>query len=709
MAELLLELFSEEIPARMQLRAADDLRRLVVDELTANGLEVRSPETVQVYATPRRLALVIDGMPSRSKDKIEERRGPRVGAPEKAIEGFLKAANLRAIEDAQVVSDEKKGDYYLAKIEKPGLPAPDIISKIIPDVLEKFPWPKSMRWGSGNFQWVRPLHAILCLFDGKVVPFEVAGVTSSDKTSGHRFHAPASFKVKDFADYGKKLHSNKVLLPSSERCAMIAEDARELCEAANLHLVEDEALVRENAGLVEWPVVLMGKFDKAFLSLPPEVLITSLRSHQKCFSLRDAKTGDLANNFILVSNLIATDDGKTIVAGNERVIHARLSDAKFFWEQDLARTLDEMVFDLEHVTFHKKLGSQKNRVERITELAGDIAELVDAPKDDARRAAQLSKADLMSEMVGEFPELQGVMGRYYAQAVGTKPEIATAIEAHYRPRGATDDVAHEPISIAVALADKLDTLVGFWAIDKKPTGSGDPYQLRRAALGIIRTILENDLRIRLDDLIGRQMHRFKPYEMPSIKGPRKYYIQESNQYYIQRSIGLSKFFADRLKVYLRDRDKRHDLIDAIFALPGQDDLALMVKRVDALSQFLETDDGENLLSGVKRANNILKIEEKKDDRSYHGEPKGNLLKEPAERDLAAAIAKVQFDARAAIDVENFEGAMRALAELRQPVDAFFDAVTVNCDDSALRENRLRLLRQIHDTTLKVANFSKIAG
>ncbi len=710
MAELLLELLSEEIPARMQLRAAEDLGRLIIDGLATHGLELGNAETAQSYVTPRRLTFVVTDLPARSSDKADERRGPRVGAPEKAINGFLKAAGLKSIKDADVVSDPKKGDYYLAKIEQPGRPAADIVADVIPTVLQNFPWPKSMRWGAGDVQWVRPLHAILCIVDGKVVPFEFAGIKSGNTTVGHRFHTKAPFKVTSFENYGKELKANKVLLPSSERREMIAEEARDLCARANLALIEDEALLKENAGLVEWPVVLMGEFDESFLTIPQECLTTSLKTHQKCFSLKNSKTGKLANRFILVSNLVAKDGGKTIVTGNEKVIHARLTDAKFFWEQDLARPLDEMALDLEHVTFHERLGSQKVRVERIAELAGELADKVDAPSEDARRAAQLCKADLMSEMVGEFPELQGVMGRYYAKAVGTKPEIAAAIAEHYKPKGPNDDVPQAPVSIAVALADKIDTLVGFWAINEKPTGSGDPYQLRRAALGIIRTVLENDLRLHLAPTL--QSHLVRLAQSKSVAQGQISLgndVQFGDARISDVVLDLLSFFADRLKVYLRDRNKRHDLIDAVFALPGQDDLALMVNRVEALSKFLGTEDGENLLAGVKRANSILRIEEKKDGRSYNDEPKGPLLKEPAERDLAAAIAKICFDTSAAIDVENFEGAMRALAELRRPVDTFFDDVTVNSDDPQLRENRLKLLNQIRATTLNVADFSKIAG
>ncbi len=694
MSELLLEIFSEEIPARMQARAAEDLKRLVVDGLKARGLEVGSAMS---FATPRRLTLAVENVPAKSPAISDERKGPRVGAPEKAVEGFLKSAGLASLKDAEIVKDDKKGDYYVAKIEKPGRAAAEIIAETVPEVCAKFPWPKSMRWGSSSFQWVRPIHSVLCLLGGKVVPFEIAGLKSGDETRGHRFHGREAIHAKSFEDYGRKLMSAKVLLPASERQAAIAEQAREIAKKAKLEWMEDEALVAENAGLTEWPTVYMGEFDKAFLDVPAECLMTSMKQHQKCFSLRDPKTGKLANKFLAVSNLIATDEGKQIIAGNEKVIAARLSDAKFFWEQDLKKPLDEMENALDGITFHEKLGTQKERVERIEELAHEIAGAVDADPVDARRAAQLCKADLVSGMVGEFPELQGLMGRYYAEKAGTKPEIARAIELHYKPKGAGDTVPKEEdgdsVAIAVALADKLDTLVGFWAIGEKPTGSGDPYQLRRAALGVIRICIENDLRLSMLKKIGI--------------GERLL----SKDVRAQESIGpdLLAFFADRLKVYLRDQGKRHDLIDAVFALPGQDDLALIVKRVEALDQFLESDDGKNLLAGTKRAGNILSIEEKKDKRRHDGEVSGPLLTEPAERDLAAAIAKVKFDTQAAINVENFEGAMRALSELRGPIDTFFDKVIVNAPDAKLRENRLKLLNEIRAATLTVADFSKIAG
>jgi len=694
MPELLLELFSEEIPARMQQRAAEELKRLVTSELQAQGLATGE---AQAFATPRRLALVVRDIPPRSPDQVEERKGPRVNAPEKAIQGFLKAAGLASIGEASVVSDPKKGDYYIARIERPGRSAYEVIAEAIPQVLRRFSWPKSMRWGWQTFTWVRPLHGIVCLLDGEVVQFEVAGIASGNTTRGHRFHGNAPFRVHSFEDYVEKLRANRVILDAAERTQRIAEQARELAAKHKLQLVEDEGLLAENAGLTEWPIVLMGHFDESFLEVPPEVIITSLRAHQKCFALRDPKTQELANRFLLVANLEAKDGGAAIVAGNEKVIRARLSDARFFWEQDLKKPLDEMALALRGVTFHEKLGTQWERVERIAELSYQIAGAVDAVPEDARRAAQLAKADLVSGMVGEFPELQGLMGRYYAEAAGTKPEIARAIELHYKPKGPNDTVPlveeGDAVAVAVALADKIDTLVGFWAIDEKPTGSGDPYQLRRAALGIIRIVLENDLRLPLAKFIQKSLAL-----QPSTVKPPAGLVED-----------LLSFFADRLKVHLREEGVRHDLIDAVFALPGQDDLALIVKRVEALGEFLETDDGANLLAGLKRAASILAIEEKKDKTSYDGDYDIKLLQAPEELALAAAIESTKQDTSAAIAVENFKGAMRALAELRRPVDAFFEKVTVNVEDQKVRQNRLRLLSQIRAATMRVADFSKIAG
>jgi glycyl-tRNA synthetase beta chain len=736
MADLLLELLSEEIPARMQSRAAADLQRLVVDGLKAQGL---ATGPAQAFVTPRRLALLLEGVPAKSPDTAEERKGPRVNAPDAAIAGFVKSAGLRSIRDAEIVKDAKKGDFYIARIETPGRTAGEIVAKLLPAVVAKFPWPKSMRWGSGKTTWVRPLHSIVCLLDGQVVPFAIENVVSGRDTRGHRFHANEAFEVKGAADYLKGMRSHKVMLDSGERAALIGEAARALAKEHKLALVEDEALLAENAGLTEWPTVLMGSFEEAFLSVPAECLMLSMKQHQKCFALKHPRSGKLANKFLLVSNLQARDGGKQIIAGNEKVIRARLSDAKFFWEQDQKKPLDEMALALAGITFHEKLGSQKDRVERMAELAFQIAGSVDAVPEDARRAAQLAKTDLVSGMVGEFPELQGLMGRYYAEAAGTKPEIARAIELHYKPRGPSDRVPKleegDAVAVAVALADKLDTLVGFWAIGEKPTGSGDPYQLRRAALGVIRIVLENDLRLPLQAIIAR--HRLRLLKtLTALRGPhdaaaawidglseedmRQATAAAETEDFASRlpasvtsklllAAGeLLSFFTDRLKVHLRESEARHDLIDAVL-LGGQDDLALLVKRVEALAEFLQTDDGANLLIGVRRAINIVRDEEKRDKRSYAGEYDLDKLTAKEELALAAAIESVKQDTRAAINVENFAGAMRALAELRAPVDAFFDKVTVNAPDPLVRANRLALLSQIRAATLNVADFSKIAG
>jgi glycyl-tRNA synthetase beta chain len=735
MPELLLELFSEEIPARMQGRAAEDLKRLVTEGLKAQGLEAGE---ARAYATPRRLTLVVEGVPAKSPDISEERKGPRVSAPEQAIAGFVKSAGLRSIKEAQVVRDEKKGDFYVVRIVKPGRAAKQIVAELVPDVFTKFPWPKSMRFNSGELfaaavgeprhdelRWVRPLHSIVCLLDGKVVPFRIGAVESGKETRGHRFHGNELFPVSGWEDYLRTLKKNRVILDATERVALIASQARALAKEHRLALVEDEALLTENAGLTEWPTVLMGSFDEAFLDVPAECLMLSMKQHQKCFSLKHPRSGKLANHFLLVSNLAPRDGGRAIVAGNEKVIAARLSDARFFWEQDRRKPLDEMATALAGITFHDKLGSQKDRVERVAELSFQIAGSVDAVPEDARRAAQLAKADLVSGMVGEFPELQGVMGRYYAQAAGTKPEIARAIELHYKPRGPSDAVPKveegDATAVAVALADKLDTLVGFWAIRERPTGSGDPYQLRRAALGVIRIVLENDLRLPLLKVVNAHIRtarmpsplvgegegegngRTSAVGIPPTPNPSP---QGGGE---QVGADLLVFFADRLKVHLREKGARHDLIDAVFSLGGQDDLALIVKRVEALTEFLKTDDGANLLIGVKRAVGIVRDEEKKDKRSYAGAYDLKLLTEKEELALAAAIESVKQDTRAAIAVENFAGAMRALAELRAPVDAFFDKVTVNAPDPAVRANRLALLSEIRAATLNVADFSKIAG
>jgi glycyl-tRNA synthetase beta chain len=683
MAELLLELFSEEIPSRMQGRAREDLARLLGDKLKAACLDFGE---IKTFATPRRLTAVVDGLPKRSPDVCEERKGPRLDAPEAAISGFLKAAGLQSVDQAEV-RDDKKGSFYVAMLEKPGRDTSDVVAEIVPEIAKSFPWPKSMRWGAGKLRWVRPLHSVLCLFDGKVVDFAIDGVRSGKETRGHRFMAPKSFAVKNFQDYVAKLKDAFVILDGEERAALIFKTARKLAEKEGLALVEDEALLAENAGLTEWPVVLMGSFDEDFLSVPPEVLATAMKAHQKAFSL---KKGDrLANRFIVVANLKAQDGGKAITAGNERVIAARLADAKFFYDQDRKVSLEDRVPKLKEITFHEKLGSQYERVQRIFHLAREVSRLVGADPDLAERAAILAKADLLTDMVGEFPELQGVMGHYYALEQKENPAVANAIATHYKPVGPTDEVPREPIAIAVALADKLDTLVGFWAIDEKPTGSKDPYALRRAALGVIRIVLENGVRLPL-------LKEFRAY-LPG---------DERKKDEVARN--LLAFFADRLKVYLRDQGARHDLVDAVFALGG-DDLLMIVARVEALGRFLGTEDGEHLLTGTKRAINILRIEEKKDGRAHDAAPDPALLEQPEEKALAHAVDYVEDAAATAVANEDFEAAMGAMAKLRAPVDAFFDNVTVNADNPKLRENRLRLLNRIRATTQTVADFSKMAG
>jgi glycyl-tRNA synthetase beta chain len=738
MPDLLLELFSEEIPARMQSRAEADLARMMTEALTLGGLKVGASKT---YSGPRRIVFIAEGVPAQSAATVEERKGPRVGAPQKAVEGFLRAAGLKSLDHCQVVKDPK-GDYYLARSEKPGRTAPSIIAEAVPEIVRKFPWPKSMRWGASRIRWIRPLHSVLCLFDSKPVEFEVDGVKSSDVTYGHRFLSgekvtqPEPLKISKNSDYAESLLRAKVVVAGENRAKDILEGARNAASEAGLALVEDHGLLAENAGLVEWPVVLSGSFDESFLDVPEEILMTSMKAHQKCFSLRDSRSGKLANRFILVSNLEAEDGGKAIVAGNERVIRARLSDAKFFWRNDLGRPLERLTELLGQVTFHEKLGTQLERVTRIKQLARELAPLVGAVPEEAERAAHLSKADLMSETVGEFPELQGIIGRYIALAQGEKPAVADAIAEHYKPQGPSDAVSSNPVSIAVALADKLDMLVGFWAIDEKPTGSKDPFALRRAALGVIRIAIENDARLSLAKILAQAYFPIGSYlELNSTRKSdyvgyltRKHLTSEQledeniemrweHEWRFEAlqaegedlATAILTFFADRLKVYLRDKGARHDLIDAVFALPGQDDLLIIVRRVEALGRFLETEDGSTLLALVRRALNILKIEEKKDARSYEGAPVAKLMKEKEEKALNTAIAEVGDKVKAALASEDFERAMAALAKLRAPVDAFFDKVTVNADDPNLRQNRLTLLAQIRALTLQIADFSKIEG
>jgi glycyl-tRNA synthetase beta chain len=698
MSELLLELFSEEIPARMQTRAAEELARFLGDALKEAGLDF---ETIRSFATPRRLAVVVDGLPKRSPDVSEEKKGPRVGAPDAAVQGFLRAAGLKSVSQAKVQAD-KKGDFYVAVIHRPGRSTAEVVATVVPAIVGAFPWPKSMRWGNGRLRWVRPLHSVLCLLDGKVVPFEIDGIGTSAKTRGHRFMAPDPFNVRGFDDYVTKLRKAFVVLDSEEREAIILQQARKLAAKEGLTLIEDQALLAENAGLTEWPVPLMGSFEESFLAVPPEVLTTAMKAHQKCFSLQRGK--DLANRFILIANLDAKDGGKAIAAGNERVIAARLSDAKFFFDQDRKVGLETWVPKLREIIFHDKLGTQYERVQRTWRLARELAPLVGAEPDLAERAAILAKADLVSDMVGEFPELQGIMGRYYALDQEENPLVADAIAAHYKPVGPSDEVPREPVAIAAALADKLDMLVGFWAIDEKPTGSKDPYALRRAALGIIRIVLENELRVALRPMLRSARQKlidFEPGDSRKVKS-----ADRSDDKLVA---DLLAFFADRLKVHLRDQGARHDLIDAVFALPGQDDLLVIVARVEALGRFLDTEDGANLLIGTKRAINIVRIEEKKDGKNYDQPPDPKLFALPEEKALAKAVDQAERDAAVSIGKEDFAGAMAAMAGLRKPVDAFFDHVTVNADDAALRANRLRLLNRIRATTLTVADFSKIEG
>ena len=670
MPELLIELFSEEIPARMQQRAAEDLRALVTNSLVEAGLAY---EGAQAHGGPRRLVLSVEGLNAKAADVAEERKGPRVDAPQAAIDGFLKSTGMNL--GQLTVQDDKKGKFYLAVTRRSGRAAPDIIANIVPGIIGNFPWPKSMRWGSGALRWVRPLHSIVCTFDGEVVPFTIEGIASGNVTRGHRFMGSPHIEVRRFEDYAQKLYDNKVVVDAQARVETIRAEARNLSFAQGLEPIEDEGLLKETAGLVEWPVVLMGSFDESFLEVPPEVIATSLKNHQKCFALRNGATGKLANRYLMVANLVAKDGGKTIIAGNNKVIAARLSDAKFFWDQDRKVKLETWAGKLDQITFHAKLGSQGERVKRIEALAGEIARTIGADVEKAKLAARLSKADLVTGMVGEFPELQGLMGRYYALDQGHDAEVADAIRDHYKPVGPSDSIPVSKIGQAVALADKLDTLVGFWAIDEKPTGSKDPYALRRAALGMIRIILDKSLRLRMNYGGG----------------------------------DLLAFFADRLKVYLKEQGSRHDLIDAVFALGNQDDLLIIVKRVTALSKFLDTDDGKNLLAGVKRAANILKIEEKKDGRAHDGDVHINQLIKGEEKTLHSAITQALGQTRRAIEHEDFEAAMTAIAKLRGPVDQFFEHVTVNDKDATFRENRLRLLNRIRAATQEVADFSKIEG
>ncbi|HKD48864.1 MAG TPA: glycine--tRNA ligase subunit beta [Rhizomicrobium sp.] len=670
MPDLLLELFSEEIPARMQQGAARDLERLVVGALSDRGLLF---EGIKAFAGPRRLTLAVNGLPAKQADMREEIKGPKIDAQQAAIDGFLKKTGLH--KDQLKIEKTPKGDVYIAVIEREGRETASVLAEILPEAMAKLPWPKSMRWKPGvSVRWVRPLHSILCTFDGEVVPFSFAGISSGRHTRGHRFLSPGKIEVRRYNDYAAALKKALVVLDAEERAAIIFEGVKQAAFIHQLDLIPDEGLLAEVAGLVEWPVILIGTIEDQFMDVPPEVLQTSMRTHQKYFALRDPKSGKMANRFALAANMIADDGGIEIVAGNERVLRARLSDAKFFWDEDRKRTLVSRIDDLKGIVFHAKLGTQFERVERIAKLAQEIAGKIGADPMKAERAARLAKADQTSGVVGEFPELQGVMGRYYALHDREDADIADSIRDHYKPVGPSDAVPIRKIAISVALADKLDSLSGFFAAGEKPTGSGDPFALRRAALGVIRILLENNLRLPL-----------------------------------KVSDELLTFFADRLKVVLREKGVRHDLIDAVFALTHEDDLVRLVARVEALQNFLKTDDGVNLLAGYKRAANILKDEEKKDKKSYTGDLDETHLTDAAEQALHAALEKAKSEIAPALASEDFARAMHHMAVLRVPVDAFFDTVKVNAPDPKIRENRLHLLAMLRATIHQIGDFSKIEG
>jgi len=685
MADLLIELFSEEIPAGLQAPAAQNLKKLLTNGMVEAGLTYAN---ASAFHTARRLTLVVEGLLDASPTVQEERKGPKVGAPEQAINGFLRGAGL-SMDDLEV-RDDKKGQVYFAKITKPGRPAAEIVAEVLEATIRNFPWPKSMRWGSGSLRWVRPLQSILCILSNEaevsVVPLEVDGIKAGNQTCGHRFMAPDAFAVSGFEDYETKLKRAKVILRADERQAAIWQEAQTQAFALGQSVVEDTGLLAEVAGLVEWPVVLMGQIDEEFLDLPPEVLKTSMKEHQKFFSVSNPKTGRI-ERFVTVANIEAADQGATILKGNQKVLAARLADAKFFWENDLREAkagMGNWQAALENVTFHNKLGSQAARIKRIAALARDLAPVVGADPDMAEQAALVAKADLSSEMVYEFPELQGLMGRYYAEKAGMSADIAAACEAHYSPLGPSDDAPTAPVSVAVALADKLDMLTGFWAIDEKPTGSKDPFALRRAALGVIRLILDNHLTLPLADRLAA-----------ADAGAG--------------AADLLGFFQDRLKTYLRDRGIRHDVIDACIAMPQSDDLALLVKRAEALQGALGTDDGENLIQGFKRANNILSQAEEKDGVEYSFGADVKYAENEAEKVLFAALDSADKTIQPAMATQDFAAAMAAMATLRGPIDAFFEAVKINADSALVRRNRLNLLSRIRTTCLSVADLTKVEG
>ena len=706
MPDLLIELFSEEIPARMQTRAAQDLQKLVTNGLVEAGLTYAS---AAAFSTPRRLTLTVEGLLANSPTTREERKGPKADAPEKAIEGFLRGAGLSR--DQVEARETPKGNVLFAVIEKPGRPAAEIIAEVLETTIRNFTWPKSMRWGAGSLKWVRPLHSILCILTdeagSEVVALEVDGILSGDTTHGHRFMAPDRFSVTSFEDYTAKLKRAYVVLDAKERAEAIWHSATNMAFASGLEVVEDAGLLAEVAGLVEWPVVLMGRIGDAFLDLPPEVLQTSMREHQKFFSVRNPKSGRI-ERFITVANRETADHGATILAGNEKVLSARLSDAKFFWENDLRTVrkvgLEGMAKPLADVTFHNKLGSQADRVARIEALARELAPIVGAKPDLAAEAARIAKADLASEMVYEFPELQGIMGRYYAAAAGHDDGVPEACAEHYSPLGPSDVVPTAPVSVAVALADKLDTVTGFWAIDEKPTGSKDPFALRRAALGVVRLILENELPLELRNILvsGQVSNLPATARMADISElPENWQSTTTNN--------LLSFFHDRLKVHLRDQGIRHDIIDACIAMPNNDDLTLLVKRARALNETLSTDDGQNLIQGFKRVGNILTQAEEADGVEYSYGADAKFAETDEERTLFTALDAAEAKISPAMAAQDFTTAMSAMAALRQPIDAFFEATQINTDNQTVRRNRLNLLSRIRTLCLSVADLTKIEG
>ena len=749
MTDLLIELFSEEIPARMQIRAANDLKKLITDGMVEAGLTYAS---AAAFSTPRRLTLTVEGMLDASPTTVQERKGPKADAPEKAIEGFLRGAGLTR--DDLVERETPKGNILFAKITKPGRPAADIVAEVLEKTIRNFPWPKSMRWGNGTLKWVRPLHSILCITSAEdgatIVPLNVDRITSGNQTQGHRFLSPNAFSVSSFDDYTTKLKSAHVVLDPQERADAIWHDATNQAFANGLEVVEDTGLLAEVAGLVEWPVVLMGKIDEDFLGLPAEVLQTSMREHQKFFSVRNPKTGRI-ERFITVANRTTADNGATILAGNQKVLSARLADAKFFWENDLRVAnagMGDWLKSLENVTFHNKLGTQAELVNRMAALARELAPAVGADPDMAEKAARLAKADLSSEMVYEFPELQGLMGRYYIEASGEDAAIAAAAQEHYAPLGPSDDVPTAPVSVAVSLAEKIDKLVGFWAIDEKPTGSKDPFALRRAALGVIRLVRDNDLEVGLNNIIVMGVsklfiERFKSCERTDnthifdnlvfALGSRDFSLASEEASKVatnfdalgssvpkvlvgsievgprELSKSLLSFIHDRLKVYLKDQGVRHDIIDACIAMPNNDDINLLVKRARALSEVLKTDDGENLIQGFKRANNILSQAETADGVEYSYGADVKFAETDEERSLFTALDTAESTIKPAMDAQDFATAMSAMATLRTPIDAFFEAVQINADNPTVRRNRLNLLSRIRTICSSVADLTKIEG